>query len=80
MVFKVLGLPAGHYEALMRCFIEGLHTLVVGTFLLDASMLTDLLRGEYSGAVAVVGRGEELDRLLAVEQVLITDENIYKYD
>lgn len=53
---------------------------MVGSFLLDASVLADLLKGEYLGVMALVGRGNELDRLLAVEQVLITDENICKYD
>jgi hypothetical protein len=45
----------------------------VGSFLLDVSMLTDLLKGEYSRAMTLVGRGSELDRLMAVEQILITD-------
>jgi hypothetical protein len=80
MIFKVLGLPPTHYEALARCIIDGLHTVVAATFLLDERTITDLLRSEYLGTVAVVGRGEELDRLLAVERVLITDENICKYD
>ena len=80
MIFKVLGLPPVHYEALWRCILDGLHSVVAGAFLLDASTLTDLLRGEYGRAVAAVGRGEELDRLLAVERVLISDENICKHD
>lgn len=80
MIFKVLGLPSGHYEALMRCILDGLHTIVVGSFLLDAHMLADLLKGEYLGTISFVGLGSELDRLLAVEQILITDENICKYD
>lgn len=73
MIFKVLGLPAGHYEALMRSIVEGMHIVVVGSYLLDATMLGDLLRAEYLGTISLVGRGHELDRLLAVEQILITD-------
>jgi hypothetical protein len=80
MVFKVLGLPPEHYEDLLHHIVDALHILIVISFLLDTNTLIELLKGEYLSALTVVSRGSELDRLLSVEQILISDENICKYD
>jgi hypothetical protein len=54
MVLKALGLPPGHYEDLMKTIIDVIQTLVVYSFLLDAKMLVDLLKGEYLSALSLV--------------------------
>jgi hypothetical protein len=40
--------------------------------LLNTTLMSDLLRGEYLNALNLVGIGEELDRFLSVEQIFVT--------
>lgn len=54
MVFKVLGLPAHSYEPLMDHIIDSIHVLVAYSFLLDTSLLSDLLRGEYLNTISSI--------------------------
>ena len=64
----------------MQNIIDQLYTIIAASFLLDANILIDLLKGEYINVLNLVQRVEELDKLLSVEQIIITDENICKYD
>ena len=80
MVFKARGIPSEHLPDLIVMMLQSGMTLVAFSLLLDCGLLTNILRGEYLKAKGLFGAEVELERLLSVEQLLLSEENICKYD
>ena len=79
-MFKSRGIPHDSLPDLIVMYLQTAMVLIVFSLLPDHHLLESLMRGEYLKAKGLIGVGVELEGMLSVQQLLISEENICKYD
>ena len=80
LIFKFKGTPPDLFVPVAKTIIENTQAVACLVLLLDASLLKCLLRGSYIQVVGMLNPRQNIDRLLSVEQLFLTEESICKYD
>lgn len=79
-IFKIKGLPPNHLLPLAQTILQTCQTLLCIFLFVDSSLIKDVLRGAYLKVANLLGNRKEIDNLLAVEQIFLTEESVCKYD
>ena len=72
-IFKIKGAPPDLFIPVAKIIIENTQAIVCLFLLLDASLLRCLLRGSYIQVVGMLSSRQNIDRLLSVEQLFLTE-------
>lgn len=80
LIFKLHNVAQNDYEQIFKAVFDSLHCVMVSARLFQGKCLMDFLRREYIKLTTSLSFNSELDKMLTVGQLFVTEENICKYD